>query len=73
MGKLVEILPSVLLLVIIISGFFIYAAEGSPKDLEQPIPFSHKVHAGENEIDYIPVITELTEGGKCLRLLKKAV
>ncbi|MGQ0792837.1 MAG: cytochrome c3 family protein [Deltaproteobacteria bacterium] len=51
MRKWVKILPFVLLAVVAPLGFYFYPkAESSPKGPQQPIVFSHKIHATENQI-----------------------
>jgi hypothetical protein len=54
MGKQVKVLPFVLLPILILLGFYLYTAENtaesSTEGPRQPILFSHKIHAGENQI-----------------------
>lgn len=51
MSKPVKTLPFVLLPIAILLGFHFYpTAESSTKGPTQPILFSHKIHAGDNQI-----------------------
>jgi hypothetical protein len=43
------VLPA-LLIILIFLGFYLYTAEGSVQGPTQPILFSHKIHAGDNQI-----------------------
>ena len=50
MGNIANIVLPGLLVVVIVLSFYFYTAEGGMRGLEQPVPFSHKIHAGENKI-----------------------
>src|SRR3989337_1515092 len=50
MKKLLKLCSGVSLLILIFLGFYLYNAESSTKAPEQPIFFSHKIHAGDNQI-----------------------
>ena len=50
MGNVAKIVLTGLLVVVIVLGFYFYTAEGSIRGPEQPVLFSHKIHAGENQI-----------------------
>jgi hypothetical protein len=50
MRKLLKILSVGLLVIVMLVGFHFYTAQSSTKGPEQPIAFSHKIHAGENQI-----------------------
>jgi len=51
MRRRITILPFVLLLILILLGLRFYpTAESSTKGPTQPILFSHKIHAGDNQI-----------------------
>ncbi|MCI0453407.1 MAG: cytochrome c family protein [Candidatus Dadabacteria bacterium] len=50
MKKLLKLCSGVLLLILVFLGLYLYTAESSTKAPVQPVLFSHKIHAGENQI-----------------------
>lgn len=50
LSKLIKVSSLGLLVIITLMGFHYYTAQSSTEGPEQPIVFSHKIHAGENQI-----------------------
>ena len=50
MNNFIKITPIILLCCLFVFGVYQYTAESGSKGPSQPILFSHKIHAGENEI-----------------------
>ncbi len=50
MKKGIKIFSIPLLSIFILLGFYFYNAESSDQGPKQPIPFSHKIHAGDDQI-----------------------
>lgn len=50
MKKWIKLLPIPIILISILAGFYFFNTEKSGKESVQPILFSHKVHAGDNQI-----------------------